>query len=157
MRRLLDAIPLAVASLFICSASATLHGDDLGADVNRQLAQARAATARFHDPAEALAEGYTDLGANPEEGGAIEYVNFDLIFSCTLDVQRPQALRYMPSGNGLRLIAVEYAIPMPCSPTPPEDFLPGAGEWEPEPDAPAWMMPVYIWSGKSEQKAEGQN
>ena len=151
MRRLVGTIPFAVASLLIFSASATLHGDDLGRDVNQQLARARAATARFHDPAAALAEGYIDLGVNPEEGGAVEYVNFDLIFSCTLDVQRPQALRYMPSGNGLRL------IPMPCSPAPPEDFLPGAGEWEPEPDAPAWMMAVYIWSGKSEQKAEGQN
>jgi hypothetical protein len=153
MRRLVGAIPLAVASLLICSASATVHGDNVGPDVNRQLALARAATARFHNPETALAEGYTDLGVNPEEGGAIEYVNFDLIFSCTLDVQRPQALRYAPSGNGLRLIAVEYAIPMPCSPAPPEDFLPGAGEWEAEPDAPAWMMAVFIWSGKSEQSS----
>src|SRR5436190_13935806 len=110
MRRLVGAIPLAVAAAFFCSASVTVHGGDLGSDVNRQLALARAATARFHNPDTALAEGYTNLGANPEEGGAIEYVNFDLIFSCTLDVQRPQALRYMPSGNGLRLIAVEYAI-----------------------------------------------
>jgi hypothetical protein len=157
MRRLLGAIPLAVASLFICSASATLHGDDLGADVNQQLAQARAATARFHDPAEALAEGYIDLGVNPAEGGATEYVNFDLIFSCTLDVQRPQALQYVSSGNGLRLIAVEYGIPMACAPTPPEDFLPGAGEWEPESEAPVWTKVVYIWSGKSQQEAEGQD
>lgn len=157
MRRFVGAIPLAVAFLLMCSASATVHGDALGPDVNQQLALARAATARFHDPAAALAEGYVDLGANPEEGGAIEYVNFDLIFSCTLDVEHPQALRYVPSGNGLRLIAVEYAIPMPCAPTPPEDFLPGVGEWEPEPKAPAWMKAVFLWSGTSEQKAEGQD
>ena len=157
MRRLVGAIPLAVASVLVFSAPVTLHGDDLGAGVNQQLALERAATARFHDPATALSEGYIDLGVNPEEGNAIEYVNFDLIFSCTLDVAHPQALRYVPSGNGLRLIAVEYAIPMPCSPNPPEDFLPGAGEWEPEPAAPAWMMPVYIWSGRSQQEAEGVN
>lgn len=157
MRRLVGAIPLAVASVLLFGASATLHGDDLGQDVNQQLARARAATARFHDPATALAEGYVDLGANPEEGGAVEYVNFDLIFSCTLDVAHPQALRYVPSGNGLRLIAVEYAIPMPCSPNPPEDFLPGVGEWEAEPNAPAWMKPAYIWSGQSQSDAEGDN
>jgi len=157
MKRFVGAIPLAVAALLIGSASATLHGDGQGPDVNRQLARARAATARFHDPQAALDENYVLLGANPEEGGAIEYVNFDLVFSCTLDVEHPQALRYMPSGNGLRLIAVEYAIPMPCAPTPPEDFLPGVGEWEPEPDAPAWMKAVFLWSGKSQQKAEGQD
>ena len=157
MRRFVGAIPVVVAPLLIWGASATVHGDGQGPDENRQLALARAATARFHDPAVALAEHYVDLGPNPEEGGAIEYVNFDLIFSCTLDVQRPQALRYMPSGNGLRLIAVEYAIPMPCAPTPPEDFLPGAGEWEPEPDAPAWMKAVYIWSGNSQQPADEQD
>jgi hypothetical protein len=151
MRRLVGAIPLAVASLLICSASATVHGDGQSPDVNRQLALARAATARFHDPDVALAENYIDLGVNPEEGGAIEYVNFDLIFSCTLDVEHPQALRYVPSGNGLRLVAVEYAIPTPCAPTPPEDFLPGVGEWEHEPNAPAWMKAVYIWSGTSQQ------
>lgn len=157
MRRLVGAIPLAVASVFICSASVTIHGDKLGPDVNRQLAQARAATARFHDPAVAVAEGYMELGPNPEEGNAVEYVNFDLIFSCTLDVAHPQALRYVPSGNGLRLIAVEYAIPMPCSPEPPEDFLPGVGEWEPEPNAPAWMKAAFIWSGTSQSEGEGQN
>lgn len=157
MRRLVGAIPLAVASLLIFSASATLHGDHLGRDVNQDLARARAATARFHDPAVALAENYVDLGPNPEEGNAVEYVNFDLIFSCTLDVEHPQALRYVPSGNGLRLVAVEYAIPMPCAPTPPEDFLPGVGEWEPEPAAPAWMKAAFIWSGKSQQDAEGQD
>lgn len=156
MRRLVGAIPLAVASVLTFGASATLHGDDLGQDVNQQLALARAATARFHDPAVALAENYIELGFVPEEGG-IEYVNFDLIFSCTLDVEHPQALRYVPSGNGLRLVAVEYAIPMPCSPEPPEDFLPGVGEWEVEPQAPAWMKGVYIWSGKSQQDAEGQH
>ena len=99
MRRFVGAIPLAVASLLTCSASTTVHGDALGPDVNQQLALARAATARFHDPAVALAENYVELGFVPEEGG-IEYVNFDLIFSCTLDVEHPQALRYLPSGNG---------------------------------------------------------
>ena len=157
MRRFVGSIPLALASLLILNAPATLHGDDLGRDVNQQLALARAATVRFHDPSVALAENYVDLGVNPEEGGANEYVNFDLISSCTLDVQRPQALQYVQSGTGLRLIAVEYGIPMACAPTPPEDFLPGAGEWEPESEAPVWTKVVYIWSGKSQAESGGQH
>ena len=59
---------LAAACLLV-SGSATIHGDDLGSIVNRQLAAARAATAQYHDSNEALADGYLDLGPNPVEGG----------------------------------------------------------------------------------------
>jgi len=138
---------LAAACLLV-TGSATIHGDNLGQDVNRQLAAARAATVRFHDVHEALAAGYIDMGVNPAEGGAVEFVNFGLV-DCTLDATQPEALRYVESGNGLRLIGVEYSIPMACSATPPEDFLPGAGEWEPEAGVPVWSMAVSLWSGKS--------
>jgi hypothetical protein len=141
-------LAMAAGCLVVCGASASIRADQSGSEVNQQLAQARAATARFHDPNEALADGYTDMGANPEEGGAIEFVNFNLV-DCTLDQAHPEALRYVPSGNGLRLVAVEFAIPMACPGAPPEDFLPGTGEWEQEPDAPVWILGVQIWSGKS--------
>jgi hypothetical protein len=126
-----------------------MHGQAAGgSDLEQQLAAARAATARYHDPNAALADGYIDLGPNPGEGGTIDFVNFDLV-DCTLDVRRPEALRYVPSGDGLRLVGVEYSIPMECSATPPEDFLAGAGEWEQEPGVPAWSLAVFIWAGNS--------
>jgi hypothetical protein len=149
MRRYLGSIPLAAACVVVFSASATVHGDDLGSTVNQQLAGARAATARYHDPDAAIADGYVNVGSNPAEGEAVEFVNFGLV-DCTLDALHPEALRYVASGNGLRLVAVEYSIPMACTATPPEDFLPGAGEWEPEVVAPAWSTAVWIWSGKSQ-------
>lgn len=136
--------------LLFCG-SATIHGDSPGSDVEEQLAAARAATARYHDANEALADGYINLGVNPDEGGTIDFVNFNLV-DCTLDVTQPEALRYVPSGDGLRLVGVEYSIPMACSATPPEDFLPGVGEWEPEPGVPAWMLAVFIWSGHSVER-----
>jgi hypothetical protein len=138
---------LAAISL-LAGASATIHGDDLGQEVNRQLAAARAATAKYHDFHEALADGYKELKPNPFEDNAIEFVNFALI-DCSLDVLQPEALSYMPSGNGLRLVGVEYSFPMACAPTPPEDFLPGAGEWEQEHGVPVWTMRVPLWSGQS--------
>jgi len=138
---------LAAAGL-IFSAYATIHGDELSSQVRRQLAAAREATAKYHDANEALADGYVNIGPNPAEGNAIEFVNFGLV-DCTLDALQPEALRYVPSGQGLRLIAVEYSIPMACSATPPEDFLPGAGEWEAEAGVPVWTLPVFLWSGNS--------
>jgi hypothetical protein len=136
------------AACLLGSRSATIHGDDLGSSVNRQLAAARAATVKYHDFNEALADGYTDMGPNPFEENSVEFVNFGLV-DCNLDVLQPEALSYVPSGHGLRLVGVEYSIPMACAPTPPEDFLPGAGEWEPEAGVPVWTLRVPLWSGNS--------
>jgi hypothetical protein len=136
------------AGLVFVAASATVHGTDQNSQLNKQLAAARAATAKYHDVNEAIADGYVPLGTNPTEGDAFELVNFGLI-DCTLDVTQPEALRYVQSGGRLRLIAVEYAIPMACTSTPPTSFLAGAGEWEQEAGVPVWMMGVFVWSGNS--------
>jgi hypothetical protein len=150
MRRYLGSIPLAAVGVIVFSTLATVHGNDLGPTVNQQLAGARAATAMYHDVDVAIADGYVNVGVNPSEGETVEFVKFGLI-DCTLDALQPEALRYVASGDGLRLVAVEYSIPMDCTATPPEDFLPGAGEWEPEMVAPAWSMAVWIWSGQSQR------
>lgn len=140
---------LATACLLV-GGSAAIHGNNLGSSVNRQLAAARAATAKYHDVTQALADGYIDLGANPFEDNEFEFVNFALL-NCTLDVLHPQALNYMQSGNRLRLVGVEYSIPMACAPTPPEDFLPGAGEWMAEAAGPVWSYRVPLWSGRPDE------
>jgi hypothetical protein len=161
------------AACLLVSGSTTIHGGDLRPDVYQQLAGGRAApanydhskadspafphhpppppppTATYHDVNEALADGYIGLGMNPGEGDAFEFVNFGLV-DCTLDPLHPEALRYVASGNGLRLVAVEYSIPMDCAATPPEDFLPGVGEWEQEPGVPVWTLAAWIWTGEPE-------
>lgn len=138
---------LAAAGL-IFGVSATIHGDDRSPEVQQQLAAARAATAKYHDVSEALGDGYVYF-PNPAEAETIEFVNLGLV-DCTLDVLQPEAFRYVLSGERLRLVAVEYAIPMACSTTPPEDFLPGAGEWDVEAGVPVWMLAVPLWSGNSD-------
>lgn len=137
------------AACLIVTGAVTIHGDDLGSSVNQQLAAARAATTKYHDPNVALADGYIDLGTNPVEANEVEFVNIGLV-GCSLDVLQPQALNYMVSGNGLRLVGVEYSIAMACAPTPPDDFLPGAGEWIAEDGAPVWSYRVPLWSGHSD-------
>ena len=146
IHRLVSATVLA-GGLVCVAAAATVHGQGQ-AQVNQQLALARAATAKYHDVNVAIADGYVPLGTNPSEDDAFELVNFGLL-DCTLDAAQPEALRYVESGGRLRLIALEYAIPMACSPNPPESFLPGAGEWEQEAGVPVWMMGVFVWSGAS--------
>jgi hypothetical protein len=148
MRRDFGALALVPAFVMVFSTGVTVHGDKLEGDVNQQLAGARAATAWYHDVDAAIADGYVNMGVNPFEGEAVEFLNFGLL-DCTLDARHPEALRYVQSGNRLRLVAVEYSLPMACSETPPEDFLPGAGEWESEVVAPAWTLAVYVWNGES--------
>ena len=157
MKRFMGSVSLAAACLLpLAGTSVALHGAGLGSTVDQQLAQARAATAQYHDVDAAVADGYVELGVIPEEGETIEYVNFGLI-DCTLDATHPEALRYVDSGQGLRLVAVEYSLPMACPNSPPEDFLPGAGAWEPEPGVPAWSMGVFLWSGNSADGSGSQS
>jgi len=155
MKRFVHSIPVAVASVLFLAGSVVVRGDGLSASVNQQLAQARAASATYHDPSAALADGYIELGPNPAEGDAIEFLNVGRAMDCTLDAAHPEALRYVESGGSLRLIAVEYGIPMACPDEIRENFLPGVGEWEPEAGVPVWMKPAFVWSGTSQADSGG--
>lgn len=83
-----------------------------------QLADVRAATARYHDLGVTKASGYarfTDAAgiaciANLPAGTmGVHYVNGALVGAGRIDALKPQALVYEPEENGhLRLVAVEY-------------------------------------------------
>lgn len=80
------------------------------------LATVRSATAAFHDPANAIAAGYlptADCVAVPGLGVMGQHwVNPGLFTAnaSTLDAAHPQALLYVPTANGVRLVAVEYLV-----------------------------------------------
>lgn len=77
-----------------------------------EIAQARAATARFHDIEVARAEGYQQISPcreSPAGGMGFHYGNFSLM-DATIDPAHPEVILYEPSPDGLRLVAVEYFI-----------------------------------------------
>jgi hypothetical protein len=81
-----------------------------------ELAQVRAATAQFQRVEVAEAAGYEPASpcvAHPELGAmGYHYVNFGLV-DLELDAVQPEILVYAPSPSGnLRLVAVEYAVPI---------------------------------------------
>jgi hypothetical protein len=83
-----------------------------------ELAQVRAATAQFQRVEVAEAAGYVNVNvdecvAHPELGGmGYHFVNFDLV-DLELDPVQPEILVYAPLPNGkLKLVAVEYAVPI---------------------------------------------
>jgi hypothetical protein len=111
-----------------------------------ELARARNATAKYHDVAAALADGYVQRVYGPGEG--FHFVNASLM-DCTFDVERPETLLYIPSGEGLRLVGVEYSVRNTCAATAPEGFTGDADEWE-GPNAegrPMWALIAWLWLG----------
>jgi hypothetical protein len=120
--------------------------ESLSAATLAELARARNATAKYHDVAVALADGYVQKGYAAGEG--FHFVNASLM-DCTFDVEHPEILLYISSGEGLRLVGVEYAVPNKCTATAPEGFTGDADEWE-GPNAegrPMWALIAWLWLG----------
>ena len=142
-------ILLAVGALFIGATPMirSTSADNLSAATNIQLAQARIATAKYHDVANAIADGYVPIGC--EDVGPT-YVNFGLV-DCTFDVEHPEALHYISQGDQLQLVAVEYAVPFACTPDKaPAGFAGDADVWlhgEGEEGPPLWALNVWLWQG----------
>ena len=124
--------------------------------VLKDLAAVRNATARYHDVENALADGFVadhECVAVPGLGGmGFHYIHLDRLFDIEINLLEPEILLYAPSGNGLKLVGVEYmlAIENPGS-LPPvpvlfgQDFdgpMPGHG-----PDQPFhYDLHVWVWS-----------
>ena len=153
MKRFLAIPILAICALLIGSAAiptntttaASAVVDNLSPETNREPARARAATAKYHDfeLANAEPEPYTFLACVPGEG--LEFVNWSLV-DCNFDIEHPEALHYVPDGNKMKLVGVEYVIPVACTATPPEGFTGDNDEWEFMAEGlPIWSLRVALW------------
>lgn len=82
-----------------------------------ELDEVRAATEGYQSVAAAEAAGFVNVNieecvASPEGAMGYHYVNFDLL-DLELDPQQPEIMVFIPdAGQGLRLGAVEYAVPI---------------------------------------------
>lgn len=113
LRFVVVAACVAVAAILMFHApAATANHSQSGSD----LARVRAATAHYHDVAQAKGYGeFKDTAgiaciANPPLGAmGVHYVNGALVGSGKIDALTPQALVYEPGADGqLHLVAVEY-------------------------------------------------
>ena len=91
--------------------------------VLRDLAKVRQATAKYHDVNVALADGFVPTPvcvASPDGGMGIHYINPPRLMDAEVDILQPEILLYVDSGDGLKLVGVEYwfSIGAPDTPVP---------------------------------------
>lgn len=122
------------------------HEEGLSRQTQRELARARRATARYHDISRAIADGYADINV------FIPHMGFHYLKSTILDAQfdeeRPELLVYAQDlcEGRMRLVAVEYAVPINLSPNgPPEGFSGNADEWHRNEQFGLWTLHAWIW------------
>jgi len=117
----------------------------------QELASARAGTAKYHDVEQAEADGYVSIDLYlPGEG--FHYVNFSLIDG-TFDPAHPEVLLYVPveGENRLKLVGVEYLIPLGLSADAPAGFTGDADEWREDSEGfGLWEVNAWIWEHNPE-------
>lgn len=146
--RLLTFVLLVSAADFAAgqeSTSGKIESLSVNAVTHMELAVARLATAKYHTVAAALADGYVDTGYVPGEG--FEYAKEQLI-DCEFNPAEPEILLYapVPHENRLRLVGVEYVVPLPCTATAPEGFTGDADVWREDSEGfGLWELNAWLW------------
>jgi len=141
------AVLIGTTGLAIHSVSAASQGNNahFSPDTYRELARARAATAKYHNVEQAMADGYVQ--ASPDiPGEGFHYVKFSAL-DCAFNPEEPEVLHYafVPNENRLQLVGVEYAVPLACG-AAPEGFTGDADEWDWEVGGPpVWSLNAWIW------------
>ena len=112
MKKLLVSLAVAMLLLVIAAGIAYAATGMTDAAVLRELAQVRRATAKYHDVNAALADGFVPTPhcvADPEMGAmGIHYVNPPRLMDAEVNILEPEILLYVESGDGLKLVGVEY-------------------------------------------------
>jgi hypothetical protein len=160
---------LAAAALFPTVASGEAqplahdHGD---AEVQAELAQVRAATARFHQVDEAIAAGYergwvngdgnrivAGCVSNPTAGAmGYHYFNADLMADNDVNALEPEVLVYAPTDDGgLKLVAVEWVVRSAQSNPAGVAEAPSVLGMEmhilvPPPGPAFWLTHAWVWA-----------
>jgi hypothetical protein len=120
------------------------------AELNRQLAQVRRETAKYHDLSVALEDGFTLAAPGncvefPEGARGITYVNIPRFLSPEVNPDEPEILQYIPTGDGnLRLITVVYtnrALFRDTRPANTPGYRPGLFAWQ-QPVIPPYLEEV---------------
>jgi len=110
-----------------------------------ELQQARAATARYRNIANAIKDGYADIAVVVPNMGH-HYLKAALLDG-EFDIRKPEILVYNRNEEGaFELVAVEYAIPLQLSAEAPAGFTGTADVWDRNTGFGLWLLHAWVWS-----------
>jgi hypothetical protein len=121
---------------------------EANAEVKRDLAALRQVTAPLHNFEKAAPAGWdlqvTGCLEHPSLGGmGFHYVNRDYYLDGEANVEEPEALLHAPRPDGsLRLVAVEYLVPLNASEDAPRLF---GREMKADEAQGDWLLHVWVW------------
>lgn len=132
------------------------------AATSRMLADLRQATERFHSLPAAKAAGWKDsvTACMSSPAGAMGFHFADLSrFDATLDANAPEILVYAPQANGgMRLVAVEYAVPYAAWPRDAATAPTVLGQSLHHNDGfGLWVLHAWVWQGNARGVFEDWN
>lgn len=110
-----------------------------------QLRMAKAATEKYRTVEAALADGYADINVVRQNMG------FHLLKAALLDTvfnpATPELLVYNKQHDGsVKLVAVEYAVPIPLTPNKaPDGFIGGSDAWSYSTEFNLWLLHSWVW------------
>lgn len=122
----------------------------MGADVDRDVARIRAATAAYHVLDAAVADGYprevSSCIANAQQGGMGYHHQNAALLDDVIELERPEILVYerMPDGE-YRLNGVEYVVPFSVRPPTAEPPVVMGQPLKPAPALGIWYRHVWVW------------
>ena len=109
-----------------------------------ELARARRATSRYQNFTVALKDGYVDIGVVLPNMG--RHLLKEALLDATFDAEHPELLVYMEDlGGRMKLVAVEYAVPLKLTDTPPDGFTGGADAWSRDERFELWTLHAWIF------------
>jgi hypothetical protein len=159
MKKILISLAAAVLLLVIVAGIAYAATGVADPAVLKDLAQVRQATAKYHDVNVALADGFIRTPAcveSPDGGMGIHFIHPARLMDPAENILEPEVLLYAETGDGMKLLGVEYFYgigapdtPVP-NPAPPSPILFGRtfdGPMEAhEPGQPPhYDLHVWVW------------
>jgi hypothetical protein len=109
-----------------------------------QLEAARAATTKYQDLSRALADGYVDAKIVMQQMGH-HYLNASLLDD-KFEADKPEILVYAPDAAGrMKLVAVEYAVPLDKAATAPEGFVGSDDVWSTNTKYGLWTLHAWLY------------
>ena len=159
MKKLLVSLAIAVLLLVVLGSIAYAATGVTDPVVLKELAQVRQATAKYHDVNVALADGFIrtpNCVESPDGGMGIHFINPARLMDPAINILEPEILLYVESGNGLKLLGVEYwfsigapdtHVPNPAPPSPIIFGRPFDGPMEQhEPGQPPhYDLHAWVW------------